>query len=156
MLIPKGYILSNEIADKGGIHIANFSTFVKKVEDANIKDAVLKYGNCTFINIYSDYIPKAFLKITGQNKMTPMDDKVLTSFVKSEFKCTLKEFLRIPGSKEVKVQGKSFIQLPLEFINTVKDKVLTNINKRDYNDCDLNDDIDGAVKLSNDNYLVWY
>lgn len=157
MFIPENYVLSNEIADQGGIHIANISNFIKLVTKEGIPDTIIKYGNCTFLNKKSPYLPKTFMKIIfdKNNKITDMSNKLLSSYIQTEFNCTKKEFINGTNSKEVKVAGKSFIEIQ-DNILSIKDKVITNINKEDYEDCLACDDIQGGFKLSKNNYLVWY
>jgi len=151
MLIPENYRLSNEIAKNGNIHIANMSMLIKDIEARNISDTMIKYGACTFINIKSSMLPKYIYKAIHAGELTDLSNCILSTTLKKELQCTIKEVLSIPGTKEIKVQGKSFIQFPKEFIEQLRGKVTTNINKEDFE----SEKIDG-VQLSKNNFWVWY
>jgi len=157
MLIKKDYVLSNEMAKKGNIALANFSMFINDIEKRNIKDTVQKFGQATFINTKSEYLPNHFYKILYNNKFTNFENCAVLVYMCKEFQCS-KEDLLISGIvKEIfEVQGKQFLRLKEDFISKIKNKTITNISYKDYIDCDFNDEIDGGVKLSKDNYLVWY
>jgi len=147
------------MAVKGNIHIANFSMFVSDIERRNIKDTVLRIGTCTFLNSKSEYLPNNFYKIIYKFKdeFTDFSDKVVIPVFVKEFNCPEKDMLKMPfNPRPVTVQGKRFMQFDKEFFDLFQDKVVTNINQKDYIECKENGDIDGGFKLSNDNYLVWY
>jgi len=157
MVISDHYVLSNEVAQKGNIHIANFSMFQKLCEDRNIRGAVEKYGNCTFLNSRSIDVPNNFRKIMQSEKMTDLKNCVLVSYIVSYFQTTKKDFLKLKDIKRVfKVAGKEFAELTPEFANIMNKKIVTNIDKKDYDECVEDNLINGGVKLSKNNYIVWY
>ncbi len=157
MLIPEGYILSNEISDLGKIHIANFSMFQKLVEDSNARNVTIKYGNCTFVNPDSPFLPNNFRNIIIKNRFTCMDNLVLTTYATQFLECTKKDLINMEHSLgEVKIQGKSFVKLDSNLVKSIRNKTITNINYKDYLECIANNSILGGVKLSKNNYMVWY
>jgi len=157
MIISDNYVLSNEVAEVGGIAIANFSMFNNLCETHNIKGAIEKYGNCTFLNSRSIDVPNNFRKIMQNNKMTDLKNCVLLPYVTSYLQTSKKDFIKIPDVKRVfKVAGKEFAEVSPELADIMKNKVVTNINKEDYEECTINGDIDGSIKLSKNNYMVWY
>jgi len=157
MIISDNYVLSNEIAEKGHIHIANFSMFQKLCEDRNIKGAIEKYGNCTFINSRSIDVPNNFRKIMQTEKMTDLKNCVLLSYITSYLETSKANFSKLKDViRTFKVSGKEFVEVTPELAKIMKNKVVTNINKKDFEECTINGDIDGGIKLSNNNYMVWY
>ena len=157
MVISDNYVLSNEVAQKGNIHIANFSMFQKLCEERNIRGAIEKYGNCTFLNSRSIDVPKNFRKIIQSEKMTDLKNCVLLSYVISYLQTSKADFARLPGVKRTfKVSGKEFAELTPEFANIMKNKVVTNVNKADYHECLRDGDIEDGIELSKNNYIVWY
>jgi len=158
MFIPKGYALSNEIAQKAGISIANFSMLRKDFEDRNIDGVVKKIGNCTFVNTESPMLPK-YIKKALDFKYTPLDNLILISYLISEFKIKREDILKVfkpYDGKIVTIAGKKFLKVNDEFYNKLKGKVVTNIKKKDALQCLEDGDIEGYLELSSNNYLVWY
>ena len=161
MFIPPYYALSNEIAEKSDISIANFSMLRKNMEDNNIADVIIKYGNCTFVNTRSHLLPN-YLKKAVQYEYTKMDDLLLVSYITTEYECSKEEFIKafqdtgFESIEEVKISGKIFLKVSEDFINLLKNKIITNISKVETDNCLRDKDIDGAMQLSKDNYLVWY
>lgn len=157
MIISNHYVLSNEIAEIAEIAIANFSMFQNLCEERNIRGAVEKYGNCTFINSRSIDVPNNFRKIMQSNDMTDLKNCVLLSYVTAYLDTNKKQFTAIPEVlRTFKVAGKEFAEVTQELADIMKTKVVTNINYKDLLDCSDNNDIEGAIKLSKNNYIVWY
>jgi len=157
MIITDNFKLSNEIAKHGNIHIANFSMFQKLCEDNNTLDAIEKYGNCTFVNSRSMDVPNNFRKIMQTEKMTDLTNCVLVSYASSYFDTNKKDFLKIPNIKRTfTVEGKLFAELDKELAEVFKTKVITNVDYPDYLECVKEGTIDGGIKLSKNNYIVWY
>jgi hypothetical protein len=157
MVISDNYVLSNEIAQKGNIHIANFSMFQNLCEERNIRGAIEKYGNCTFVNSRSIDVPNNFRKIMQSEEMTDLKNCVLLSYVTSYFQTSKKDFTSLPEVKRVfKVAGKEFAELTPDFADILKNKVVTNVDKKDYEECEKDSLILGSIKLSKNNYIVWY
>jgi len=157
MIIPDYYVLSNEVAKKGNIHIANFSMLYKLCTEKNIRNAVVKYGNCTFINSRSIDIPNNLRKIMQSEKMTDLKNCVLMTYIINEFETSKTHFKKLNVVKRVfKVAGKEFAELTPEFADIIRNNVVTNINEKDFNECTKDNIIKGHIKLSKDNYIVWY
>jgi hypothetical protein len=157
MIISDNYVLSNEVAEMGKIEIANFSMFQKLCEDTNIHGAIEKYGNCTFLNSRSMDVPNNFRKIMQNNKMTNLKNCILLSYATSYLQTTKKDFTKMKEVVRVfKVAGKEFVEVSPELADIMKNKVVTNINREDFEECTELGDIDGGIKLSKNNYMVWY
>jgi len=164
MLLTENYILSNEVSKKGNIHIANFSNFAKHVESYDILDTVLKQGNCTFLNKHSLHLPKNFKEIISTNTFTNLQNTVLSTYFCTYFECLRGDILKANKTEkgtdvnitEFKVQGKSFLKFNDELSKQLKKVVLTNIPKKDFFECLENNYIEDGIRLSRNNYMVWY
>jgi hypothetical protein len=162
MYIPKDYALSNEIAEHADIAIANFSTLRKQMEDHNVDDVIIKYGNCTFVNTKSYMLPN-YLRKAVQFNYTNLENLILISYLTSEFSTTKAEFIKAyikagygDNVNEISVVGKKFLEVSEAFLNETKGKMITNIHKTDLQECISKGYIDNSMQLSKGNYLVWY
>lgn len=159
MLIPKDYILSNEIAKIANIHVANFSMLMNEIEDKGIFDTMVKYGACTFVNKNSSNIPMNIFKHIHKNKgkFTDLEDYILLTYFKNQFEVPqngINDLLKLGIITEVKtVEGKKFIKLRQDITDSLKNKVITNINEKDFNE--FKNEVEG-FKLSKNNFLIWY
>lgn len=158
MFIPEGYALSNEIANKAKISISNFSMFRKLSEDNNHPEDVLKFGNCTFIKTNSYALPNYIRKALSLG-YTDCSGLALVSYLRSEY--NIKDSEIMTAFKEynpqiVKIAGKKFLKLDEAFVKQLKGKITTNLTKADAMECMRDGDIEGYLKISKDNYLVWY
>jgi len=164
MLLTSNYVLSNEVAKKSNIHIANFSNFAKYIQDNDIDNTVIKQGNCTFLNKFSPYLPKNFKEIINSNTFTDLNNCVLKTYFCNYFECSKKDILNAKTTENginvnvtaFKIEGKEFLKFNDELAKQFKNVVLTNITKQDYLECIENNDIKDAIKLSKNNYMVWY
>jgi len=164
MLLTNDYVLSNEVSKKGNIHIANFSNFAKYIQDNDIPDTVIKQGNCTFLNMYSMHLPKNFKEIINHNTFTNLQNSVLSTYFCTYFNCLKSDILKVKKTEknidvnvtEFEIQRKSFLRFNDELAKQLKNVVLTNIPKKDYIECLENSYIEDGIKLSRNNYMVWY
>lgn len=158
MFIPEGYALSNEIANKAKISIANFSMFRKLSEDNNHPEDILKYGNCTFVKTNSYGLPN-YIRKALKLGYTNCSGLALISYLRSEYNIKDSEIMtafKNYNPQVVKIANKKFLKLDESFVNKLKNKIITNLTKTDTMECMRDGDIEGYLKISKNNYLVWY
>lgn len=164
MLLTEDYVLSNEVSEKGNIHIANFSNFAKHIQENDIQGVVIKQGNCTFLNMYSPYLPKNFREIINSNKFTSLNNSILSTYFCTQFQCLKGEILKAKKTEknmdiiinEFKVSKKSFLRFDDNISSIFNKSIITNIPKKDFEECIQENYIEDGVRLSRNNYLVWY
>lgn len=162
MFIPKDYLLTAELAEKGDIHIANFSNYYNLLQDQDTfqsSQEMIKYGACTFINSKSSNIPQNFKDIINSHEFTRMDNKILNSEFISETGTSLKVLvnsLKEYNPTQVEVSGKKFTQFDDSFIELLKNKCINVLSKEETEECTKDKSIDGSIKLSTNKYLTWY
>ena len=158
MFLPHGYALSNEVADAAGISIANFSMLKQYAERNNFDDLVLKFGNCTFIKVNDSRLP-LYIKKALNFKYTDVGGLVLLSHLKSELNILERDVLKIfkdYSPEIIKIADKSFLKLSGDFMKLLNRCVTTTLGKKETMQCLKDKEIDGYLKLSSNNYLVWY
>ncbi len=159
MFIPEHYILSTELQKKYKISQSVFSMLKKSIDSNNIKNAMLKYGNCLFVNARSYDLPNNVRKMVQNGPYTRMDNKLVSTYIQNEFDCKKSQFiagLKEYNAREVHIEGKSFIEFDISFKDKINGRVLTNINSEDLSDCLDNNEVDGFINIGPDNFLVWY
>lgn len=163
MFIPKEYFLANELFNKAGIHIANSSMLAKEIESKNIKNTVIKMGNCIFFNKNSRALPNNIRNYVEAFKdLNTFENKVLVSALRTElddigYTALIKGFKN--NNYEIKeeiIQGKRFAVFPNELVEKLKDKTWYILDEFEYHDCLDRGNIDGGIKLKKDKYFVWY
>jgi hypothetical protein len=164
MFLSNDYVLSNEIVEKSGIHIANISMGIKQLEDADSKSgSVVKYGNCTFLNKQAKTLP-TYLKNYIHNPLwtfTDFSDKLPVTYLQAElgvpFKDIQEGFKRDGTDISVKdIAGKQFAVFPKEFVEKMKDSTWYILSEEDFNECLNAGDIDGGFKVKKGKFLSWY
>lgn len=160
MFIPKNYVLSNEMADKGNIHIANFSILYNKLEENNkLEGTMLKYGNSTFVNTKSPSLPAYIKDLCKNHKYTDLSDCVLKTYMVTECNLNANSLLYALSDynpKITKVSNKEFIKFDKKFVNMLQNKVLNVLTREDTLDCEKEGYIDGKIQLQKNKYLTWY
>lgn len=156
MFLHKNYILSNELTQKMGIHIANISMLRKQFEDDD-SGTVIKRNNCTFINIKANNLPNNIRVGISQNTFTDMTNKLPCTFVRNEYSLSDKELMQSSIIKEkTKIAGKDFYVFTDEFVKQMKNKNGYVLNKAETMECINNGDIDGYIQITNKKYFTWY
>lgn len=160
MFIPSNYILANELAEKGNIHVANFSMLHNNLSNLGLPDT-LKYGNCVFVDKNSNFLPK-YIKDLANNpeiEYTDMSNKWLTSYATTELGVSKNYILSSLAEyhpTEVTVAKKKFIEFDNSFINLLHQKCLNVLTEEDTMECYNDGDIEGYIKLKKDKYITWY
>jgi hypothetical protein len=164
MFLSNDYVLSNEIVEKSGIHIANISMGIKLLEDSNAKaGAVVKYGNCTFLNKNAKTLP-LYLKNYIHNPQwtfTDFSNKLPVTFLQAELGVPFKDIqegFKKEGT-DISVQeiaGKQFAVFPKEFAEKMKKTTWYMLNEEEFKSCLRAGDIDGGFKVKKGKFLSWY
>ena len=157
MFLNKKYILSNELVDKMGIHIANISMIRQQFEDNNDFGSIVKMNNCSFINITCNHLPNNIKNGILNNTFTDMSDKLPCTFVKSEYNVTENELFRSGiVIDKVTIASKDFYVFNQEFIKKMRNKLGYVLNKKELDECIKNNEIDGFEQISKNKFFVWY
>lgn len=148
-LLNNKHILSNELVQKMGIHIANISM----IDSPNI----LKMGNCNFLSPDDLHLPKNIKTFIRNNEFTVLENMLPTKYAKEELGISEKQMFdtKIVSSIET-VAVKKFYKFSDDFISRIKNKVLYILDKDDFSDCLNNNQITDYVKLNNNKYLTMY
>lgn len=153
-MIPKGYILCNEIVEKAGINIANFSKIRSDTENTN-STVTIKRGKCIFIKAQDRMLPTYIAKHIYEHEWTDMSDKLPCSYVKSELDIG-DEGIGVVFSDKITICGKQFYQFLPEYAAKFKKKVLYTLNEAEATDCKAKGLIRGAVRITEGKMLTWY
>lgn len=148
-LLNSKHILSNELVQKMGIHIANISM----IDSPNI----VKMGNCNFLCADDLYLPKNIKKFILQNEFTNLENSLPVNYVKAELGVSEKQLFdsKIVSSVQ-EIAGKKFYKFTDDFISRIHKKVLYILDKEDWSDCLRDKQITDYVKLNNNKYLTMY
>lgn len=164
MFLSKNYILSNEIVQKAGIHIANISMSIKTLEDSDTKSGLaVKLGNCTFLNKQAKNLP-TYIKNYMDNpewSFEDFSDKLPVTYVASEFGVPANKieeaFKKSNYLESVEtIAGKKFFKFTKEFRDLMEDKTWYILSKEEAEDCLKNGEIDGFTPLYKEKYFTWY
>jgi len=157
MFLPQKFILANELVQKMGIHIANISILRKEFESHDDVYTIQKLNNCNFINTQSHKLPKNIREGIEQNDFTDLTDKLPVTFVRAEYAATERDFVKSGIiTDKIKIAGKPFYVFDPEFVSNVRGCVGYVLNHEDYLHCYSKSTIDGAIKMKNNKYFVWY
>ena len=118
--LSKGYILSNELVQKMGIHIANISMLRQHFEEADDFASMIKMNNCTFINSKAVGLPRNIRSGVDDNTFTDVSNKLPCTFVRTEYDMTERELRKsnmITGKE--KIAGKEFYVFVVFFLNNL-------------------------------------
>lgn len=148
-LLNNKSILSNELVQKMGIHIANISM----LESPNI----VKMGNCNFLQPDDLFLPKNIKKFIIENEFTNLENMLPCKFAKDELGISEKQMLQTGiVDKIVEVYGKQFYKFSDNFVKRIHKKVLNVLDKEDFEDCLKNNCITDYIELSKTKYLTMY
>lgn len=150
-LLNNKSILSNELVQKMGIHIANISM----LESPNI----IKMGNCNFLQPDDLFLPKnikQFIK-SNINSFTNLENMLPCKFARDELEVSEKHLLQSGiVEKIVEVSGKQFYKFNADFVKRIHKKVLYVLDKEEFEDCLKTKSITDYIELSKNKYLTMY
>jgi hypothetical protein len=159
MLIPKNWVLSNEVGELGNITAANFSILHNRITQKELLNTTLKYGNCVFINPHSIYLPIYISNIIKKNEFTNLSNCILTTQLVKELgvteTCAISSLHKY-GPEPVIISGKRFTRFNDEFIELLSGKITAVVNEYEVNELLEEGSIEGFIKLTKSKYLTWY
>ena len=157
MFLHERYILGNELVQKMGIHIANISMFAKQMENIDDYSTIVKFNNCTFIDIHSHKIPKNLLKGIQNNSFTNLSDKLPVSWVKTEYQLSKLELINADMiENEILIAKKRFYVFKSWVVDLMKNKIAYTLDESEKDICLKNGDILGSIKINQNKYLTYY
>jgi hypothetical protein len=164
MFLSNDYVLSNEIVQKSGIHIANISMGIKTLQESDSKSgSVVKYGNCTFLNKQAKTLP-TYLKNYIHNPLwtfTDFSNKLPVTFLQAELGVSFKDIQSAMKKNGIdvkieEVSGKQFAVFPVEFVEEMRDSTWYILPEDEYLECLKSGDIEGGFAISKSRYFTWY
>lgn len=150
-LLNNKSILSNELVQKMGIHIANISM----LESPNI----VKMGNCNFLQPDDLFLPKNIKQFirSNINSFTNLENMLPCKFARDELEVSEKQLLHSGiVEKIVEVSGKQFYKFSDDFVKRIHKKVLYVLDKEDFEDCLKSKSITDYIELAKNKYLTMY
>lgn len=150
-LLNNKSILSNELVQKMGIHIANISM----LESPNI----VKMGNCNFLQPDDLFLPKnikQFIRVNA-GTFTNLENMLPCKFARDELEVSEKHLLDSEiVEKIVEVAGKQFYKFSDNFVQRIHKKVLYVLDKEEFEDCLKTKSITDYIQLTKNKYLTMY
>jgi len=157
MFLERKYILSNELVEKMGIHIANISMLRNSFEQNDDYYSIVKMNNCSFINTKAKNLPRNIRDGISSNTFTDMSDKLPCTYTRTEYEVTEKELFRAGiVIDKVRVCGKDLYVFDHEFIKKMKGCIGYVLDEEETLQCFRNKEIIGYIKLAKNKYWVWY
>lgn len=154
-MLTKDYILSQELAQMLGVHIATFSNWYNDYPDYVDNGLIIKYGNCTFFNKDLPLFVLSRREWIQNNigKFTDFTNSYPITYLKSEF--NFDPYFSRGYGELFNVCNKNFFKFNEYTAKKIKNKTLYPMNKQELNEYLLDDNVD-YLHVSKNNYIVYY
>lgn len=155
-MMLKDFVLGSEIAKGGDFHIANMSMVIKDFELVEGTD-YLKFGGITLFSKTSICFPKNIDVVMKTYKFTDLSNLVPLKFFKDELENNTNMIKT--KFKEVKVDGKQFIEITDEKLSEVFHNpklVRSVVSANEIPELVNGGYILGYMQVNKNKYLTWY
>lgn len=161
LFLRTNYVLGNELVEKMNINIGNLSSAKKDLEEVDNYSAIIKLGNCLFVDKNSPHLPNNIQEGLKKYEFTDMTDKLPLSYINEQWgvnRSTVENLIDTREEfKEINVLAdKAFVVFDQKFSTDLYSTNVSVLSKKEKEECEEENLIDGSLQLTVNKYLGWY